>query len=150
MLFSGRSTHMRDLSIRTWITLDPPTIGPRENLKRARAQMRAANVAELLVVDDGKLVGTLNERDIWEHCPTSTLLMDDKRADELLEQFRVSGVMALHPPTLQPDASLSEAAQVLAARGRSGLPIVEDGKPIGFLTEASVMHAVAMLLGQES
>ena len=141
---------MRDLSIRTWITPAPPTIGPKENLKRARAQMRAANVAELLVVDDGKLVGTLNERDIWEHCPTSTLLMDDKQADELLEQFRVGGVMALHPPALQPDASLAEAAQVLAERGRSGLPIVEDGKPIGFLTEASVMHAVAMLLGQES
>jgi acetoin utilization protein AcuB len=141
---------MRDLSIRTWITPAPPTIGPKENLKRARAQMRAANVAELLVVDDGKLVGTLNERDIWEHCPTSTLLMDDKQADELLEKFRVGGMMALHPPVLRPDASLSEAAQVLATRGRSGLPVVEDGKPIGFLTEASVMHAVAMLLGQES
>ena len=141
---------MRDLSIRTWITPSPPTIGPKENLKRARAQMRAANVAELLVIDEDRLVGTLNERDIWEHCPTSTLLMDDKQADELLEQFRVGGVMALHPPALQSDASLAEAAQVLAERGRSGLPIVEDGKPIGFLTEASVMHAVAMLLGQES
>jgi acetoin utilization protein AcuB len=141
---------MRDLSIRTWITPAPPTIGPKENLKRARAQMRAANVAELLVVDDGKLVGTLSERDIWEHCPTSTLVMDDKQADELLEQFRVGGVMALHPPVLRPDASLAEAAKVLAECGRSGLPVVEDGVPIGFLTETSVMHAVSMLLGPES
>ena len=120
---------MRDFSIRPWITPAPPTIGPKENLKRARAQMRAANVAELLVVDDGKLVGTLSERDIWEHCPTSTLLMDDKQADELLEQFRVGGVMALHPPVIQPEASLSEAAQVFADCGRSGLPVVEDGAP---------------------
>ena len=141
---------MRDLSIRTWITPVPPMIGPKENLKQARAKMRAANVAELLVVDDGKLVGTVSERDIWEHCPTSTLLMDDKQADELLEQFRVGGVMALHPPVLRPEASLSEAAQVFAECDRYGLPVVEDGKPIGFLTEASVMHAVVMLLGQES
>jgi acetoin utilization protein AcuB len=141
---------MRDISIHPWITSAPPTIGPKENLKRARAQMRTANVAELLVVDDGKLVGTLSERDIWEHCPTSTVVMDDKQADELLEQFRVGGVMALHPPVLRPDASLAEAAQVFAAGGRSGLPVVEDGTPIGFLTEMSVMHAVAMLLGSES
>lgn len=141
---------MRDLSIRTWITPAPPTIGPKDNLKRARARMRAANVAELLVVDDGKLVGTISERDIWEHCPTSTLLMDEKHADELLERFRVGGVMALHPPVLRPDASLSEAAQLFAACGRSGLPVVEDGLPMGFLTEASVMHAVAMLLAPES
>ena len=141
---------MRDISIHPWITSAPPTIGPKENLKRARAQMRAANVAELLVVDDGKLVGMLSERDIWEHCPTSTVVMDDKQADELLEQFRVGGVMALHPPVLRPDASLAEAAQVFAAGGRSGLPVVEDGTPIGFLTEMSVMHAVAMLLEPES
>lgn len=141
---------MKDLGIRAWITPTPPTIGPKENLNRARARMRAANVAELLVVDDGKLVGTLSERDIWKHCPTSTLLMDDKQADELLEQFRVGGVMALYPPVIHPEASLSEAAQVLAECGRSGLPVVDDGLPIGFLTEASVMHAVAMLLGPEA
>lgn len=140
---------MKDVSIRTWITPAPPTIGPKENLKRARAQMRAAHVAELLVVDDGKLVGTLSDRDLWEHCPTSTLLMDEKQADELLEQFRVGGVMALHPPVLRPDASLSEAAQVFADCGRSGLPVVEEGLPIGYLTEANVMQAVAMLLGPE-
>ena len=89
---------MGDLSIRIWITPAPPTIGPKEHLKQARTKMRAANVAELLVIDEGKLVGTISERDIWEHCPTGTLLMDDKQADELLEQFRVGGVMALHPP----------------------------------------------------
>ena len=141
---------MGDLSIRTWITPAPPTIGPKEHLKQARTKMRAANVAELVVIDEGKLVGTISERDIWEHCPTSTLLMDDKQADELLEQFRVGGVMALHPPVIRPEASLSEAAQLLAECGRSDLPVVENGKPIGFLTEASVMHAVVMLLGQES
>jgi acetoin utilization protein AcuB len=125
-------------------------VGPKENLKQARATMRAANVAELLVVDDGKLVGTVSDRDIWAHCPTSTLVMDDKQANELLEHFRVGGVMALHPPVLRPEASLSEAAKVFADCDRSGLPVVEDGKPIGFLTEASVMHAVALLLEPEA
>jgi CBS domain-containing protein len=141
---------MRDLSIRPWITPAPPTIGPKENLKRARAQMRGAKVAELLVVDDGKLVGTVSERDIWAHCPTSTLVMDEKQAEDLLAQFRVGGVMALHPAVIHPEASLSEAAQVFADCGRSGLPVVDGGLPIGFLTEANVMHAVAMLFRQES
>lgn len=58
--------------------------------------------------------------------------------------------MALHPPVLWPDASLAEATKVLAAGGCSDLPVIEDGTPIGLLTEASVIHAVAMLLGQES
>ncbi len=138
---------MSDLSIRAWMTAAPPTIGPKESLKRALALLRTAKVAELLVMDDGRLVGMLNERDIWEYCPTSALLLDDKQAEELLEQFRVGGVMALHPPVLTPDALLPDAAQLLAQSGRSGLPVVADRIPVGFLTEASVLQAVALLLG---
>ncbi len=140
---------MSDLSIRAWITAAPPTIGPKESLKRALALLRTAKASELLVVDDGRLVGMLSERDIWEHCPTSALLLDDKQAEELLEQFRVGGVMALHPPLMTPDTPLSEAAQLFAQSERSGLPVVEDGIPVGFLTEANLMRAVAQLFGPD-
>jgi CBS domain-containing protein len=91
---------MSDLPIRAWMTAPPPTIGPKESLKRALAVLRTAQVAELLVVENGRLVGMLSERDIWKHCPTSALLLDAQHAEELLAQFRVGGVMALHPPTL--------------------------------------------------
>jgi acetoin utilization protein AcuB len=140
---------MSDLSIRTWMTAAPPIIGPKESLKRARALLHTAKVPELLVMDDGRLVGMLNERDIWESCPTSAVLLDDKQADELLGQFRVGGVMALHPPMLTPDTLLPEAAQLLAQSGRAGLPVVADGIPVGFLTEASVLQAAALLLGDD-
>jgi hypothetical protein len=100
---------MRNFSIRPWITPAPPTIGPKENLKRARTQMRAANVAELLVVDDGKLVGTVSERDIWERCPTSTLWVTN--TPRVLDGFGL-GVMALHPPVIH---------QKPPYRGRAGI-----------------------------
>jgi predicted transcriptional regulator len=111
--------------------------------------MRSAKVPELLVMDGRVLVGTLSERDIWEHCPTSVVVMDDKQAEELLEQIRVGGVMALHPPTITPDTSLREAAQIFAQSKRSGLPVLDNGALVGLLTEDNVMHAVAMLLGEE-
>jgi acetoin utilization protein AcuB len=141
---------MADLSIQAWITIPPAIVSPKESLRRAREFMRAAKVTELLVVDGGKLVGTVSERDIWEHCPTSALVMDNERAEDLLEQFRVGGVMALHPPVITPDTLLPEAAQLLAQSGRSGLPVVINGVPVGFLTEARVMQAIALLLGGDS
>ncbi|HXG22502.1 MAG TPA: CBS domain-containing protein [Methylomirabilota bacterium] len=140
---------MPDLSIRAWMTSAPPTIGPKESVKRALAMLRTAKVAELLVMDEGRVVGMVGERDIWEHCPTSALLLDDQQAEALLEQFRVGGVMALHPPLITPATLLPEAAQLLAQSGRSGLPVVEDGMPVGFLTEASVLQAMALLLGAD-
>ena len=135
-------------NIRPLMSSVPPSINPKESLRRARVLMRAAKVDELFVLDDGKLVGTLNESDIWKHCPTSAVVLDDKQAEELLEQFRVGGVMTLHPPVVTPETTLREAVQLFGQSGRHGLPVLEDGVPIGLLTEERVMQAVAALLGE--
>jgi len=138
---------MSHLSIRAWMSGAPLTVGPKENLSRARTLMRTAKVSALLVVDDGKLVGILSERDIWEHCPTSAVVLTEQQAEELLAQIRVGGVMALHPPVVTPETSLHEAAQLFAQSGRhGGLPVVENGVPVGLLTEENVMRAVVTLL----
>jgi len=135
-------------NIRQLMSRVPPSISPKESVRRARTLMRAAKVDELFVLDAGKLVGTLSESDIWKHCPTSALVLDDKQTEELLEQFRVGGVMTLHPPVVAPETTLREAVQLFGQSGRHGLPIVEDGIPIGLLTEERVMQAVAALLGE--
>ena len=137
---------MKYFSIRPWMKRAPLTIGPKENLRRARGLMRSANVQELLVVDEDKLVGLLNEQDIWTHCPTSVLVLDEKQANDLLEQIRVGGVMTLHPPVIKPDTPLREALQLFAQTGRHGLPVVDDGALIGLLTEESALQATAAVL----
>lgn len=134
--------------VRPWMHSAPLTIGPKDNLRRARQLMRTANVEELMVIDDGKLVGMLNEHDMWSHCPTSTLVLEEKLAEELLGQIRVGGVMTLHPPVVTPDTSLREALQYFAQSGRHALPVLEDGALIGVLTEESALHAVAAVLSE--
>ena len=135
--------------IRAWMTNIHPTIGPKESVRRARALLHSTKAVELLVIDNGKLVGMLNEQDIWQHCPTSALMMEEQRVNELLAQFRVAAVMALHPPVIAPDAPLSEAARLFAESGRAGIVVVEHGSPIGFLTEGSFMHAAEFLLSSK-
>ena len=141
---------MPDVTMRSLMTAAPPSIGPKDTVRRARALLREMNMAELLVMDDRKLVGTLNERDIWERCPTAMVVLSEKQADELLEQFRVGGIMALHPQVVNPDTSLPDAVRLLAQSGRTGLPVIEDGTPIGFVTETSLMEAAAILLTDQS
>ena len=133
-------------NIRSLMSSSPPSINPKENLRYARVLMREAQVDELFVLDGGKLVGTLSESDIWKHCPTSTIVLDDKQAEELLGQFRVGGVMTLHPPVVAPETTLQEAVQLFGQSGRRGLPVVENGVPIGSLSEEKVMQAVALVL----
>ena len=139
---------MTALNVRPWMQGAPFTIGPKDSLRRARMLIRTANVEELLVMDGGKLVGILNEHDMWRHCPTSMLVLAEKQADELLEQIRVGGVMTLHPPRVTPDTPLREALQLFAQSGRHALPVVEDGILVGLLTEESALQAVAAVLSE--
>jgi CBS domain-containing protein len=137
---------MSNTQIRLWMSSVPPTIGPQESVRRARTLLLTTKDHEILVLDKGKVVGMLNEHDIWQHCPTSTLMMEESRVNDLLDQFRVGAVMGLHPPMLAPDAEIADAAGLFAASGRGGIVVVEDGIPIGFLSEANFLHAVELLL----
>jgi acetoin utilization protein AcuB len=136
------------LNVRPWVSKVIPTIGPKDSLRRARALMRETHVPELLVIDESKVVGLLSERDIWEHCPTSVLLLEEKQADELLEQIRVGGVMTLHPPVVTPDTSLREVVHLFAQSKRQGFPVVENGVLVGILTEERVLQAIAAVLSE--
>lgn len=51
--------------------------------------------------------------------------------------------MTLHPPTLTPDTSVREAAQLFAASGRHGLPVVAEGVLVGLLTQDKILQVLA-------
>lgn len=138
---------MDDASINAWMNRAPTTISPQATLAHARSLIRHAQTSTLIVVDHGRVVGTVTERNIWDHCPTTAIVLDDTQANELLAQFRVSGVMTLHPQVLSPQASLREAAHLLAQGDRPGLPVVEDGRVIGVLEMQNLVQAMAALLG---
>ena len=86
---------MANWSVRDWMNSTPLIIGPKETLRRAHALLQTGNVSELLVVDGGKLVGTLSERDLWNRCPKGTLVLEEQQTDELLAVIQVGGVMII-------------------------------------------------------
>ena len=80
-------------------------------------------------MDNGKLVGTLSEQDIWHHCPTSAVVMNEQQVEDLLGHVRVAGVMALQPLTITLDTPLHEAAQRFTPAKRQPLVVMENGVP---------------------
>ncbi|TIR45378.1 MAG: CBS domain-containing protein, partial [Mesorhizobium sp.] len=58
---------LRDLVMRTHRTGDIVSVGPDESLLNAYGRMRRSDVSQLPVLDDGKLVGIVDESDILAH-----------------------------------------------------------------------------------
>ena len=102
----------------------------------ARA-MRVKNVGTVVVVNAGRPIGLLTDRDL-----VVDVLAHGKDPDVV----RVSEVMRKKPIVIGADEGVLDAAKMFAKTGVRRLPVVaKDGKLIGIIT----MDDVLMLLGNE-
>ena len=101
------------------------SLSPQSSVREAARLMASANVAALLVADDGHMLGIVTERDVSARVVAAGL---DPDATPL------SRVMTPEPRSLAPDDSISEALELMRRHSFRHLPVVDDGG-----------HAIAMV-----
>jgi acetoin utilization protein AcuB len=102
----------------------------------------------LPVMEDGKLVGIVTDRDVKRASPSSATLLDIQQALYHLSRLEVGAVMTLHPMTVQPDFTLEETAALFLERKISGVPVVDSsGEIVGIITKSDVFKALLSLSG---
>jgi acetoin utilization protein AcuB len=113
------------------------TIGVDQPLSLAHRVMRENNLRHLPVLDQGKLVGLVSERDL-------ALIEASRRLD--VDEVAVEKAMTANPYCVAPDASLVEVARQMATR-RYGAAIVVDGVDVvGIFTSVDALLALAHVL----
>ena len=70
-------------------------------------------------------------------------LNPDEQSDEVRRVKRFESGMVVNPMTIEPDATLADALELMARHNFSGFPVVEngDGKLVGILTNRDVRFA---------
>jgi len=116
------------------MTREPVTVGPRDTLAAAKDKMTQGGFRRLPVVEEGRLVGILSERDLRQHTG-------------YLENTKTNVAMTEDPLTVTPAATLEEAAQLLLRRKVGGLPVVEAGKLVGIITTSDILQAFLDVMG---
>ena len=72
----------------------------------------------------------------------------DLSTDLLLNDQSVSQVMTTDPITIAPDASVQDAAELMLEYQVSGLPVIEDGRVAGIITESDIFRLVVRSWGE--
>lgn len=136
---------MNQLKVRDLMTADPTTLKRNDKLTLAEDIMRLGRVRHLPVLDDdGKtLVGIVTQRDLFRDALAQALGYGKDAQRKLLDSLAVKDVMTSEVITVRPDASLVYAARVLTERKIGCLPVVEDGRLVGILTEGDFVALVA-------
>ena len=108
---------------RDWMRENPVSVAPDATLATARELMSENEVRRLPVVERGELIGILTNSDILRQIPSTADESDDDTR-LLLTQRTVREVMTYSPMTINPSATIQEAAERMLEYQVSGLPAV--------------------------
>ncbi|MCX7796187.1 MAG: CBS and ACT domain-containing protein [bacterium] len=129
------------------MTPNPIVIDPEVSILDALHIMKENKVRRLPVVAHGKLVGIVTERDLRESPSLKATSLSIYELNYLLAKTPVKEVMTKNPITVTPDTTIEEAAVIMRDNEISGLPVVEDGRVVGIVTETDIFDMLVKLLG---
>lgn len=138
------------MKVRDLMTTDPLTATPEMLLKEAARLMVRNKVSGLPVLSEGELVGIVTEGDFLRQeanrdQPYRFSLLDalfGEGPSEPPAVETVAEVMTETVVTITPEASIGEAARVMANQNVKRLPVVDgDGVLVGIISRADVVNA---------
>jgi len=125
------------LLVRDIMTKTLRTVKPNSSVLDAVQKMNKFNIGSILVVDGRKPVGIVTERDIL------------RRVVELSMEpsiVKVSDIMSHPVITINPDATIEEAARLMTVRQIKKLPVVEEDGVVGIITTMDIMKAAPRMM----
>jgi acetoin utilization protein AcuB len=117
------------------MTSRPMTVRACDTLQVAQGMMEAGRFRQLPVVDEGKLIGIITDRDLRQHIGQ-------------LNHTRVDAVMSLHPFSVHPSTPVEHAVYMLVTNKIGSLPVVDNGELVGIITVTDMLRALEGILGR--
>ena len=118
------------------MTSEVATLQRNEMLSLAEQLMNLGRIRHLPVVDDdGELVGIVSQRDLFHSGLMRALGHGKHAAARVRDMLPVKEVMSTEVVTTTRDSSLEEAARLMFDKKIGCLPVVENGRLVGILTE---------------
>jgi CBS domain-containing membrane protein len=131
----------RERLVRDLMTEKVFTLKPKDDLAALYDLMDTRHVRHVPIVDsDGELVGLVTDRDLSRSALGAVEELPLSVERDILRRRRIRGIMATEPDSIEPDATLKEAAEILLENKVGCLPVVEGLHLVGILTEADFVR----------
>lgn len=127
--------------VKYWMTSPVITVSPDTSLTEARKTIDENQIRALPVVEDEQLVGIITRRGLLR-LDISFLSEDVSKSGVPLAEEKVSSIMTDNPITVTPQTLIPKAARLMLENKITALPVVEEGKLVGILTNSDIMRFI--------
>jgi acetoin utilization protein AcuB len=132
------------MRISEWMKGSVRVVSPRDSVQRARSLLEQYGINQLPVVEDGRLVGIVAERDLRGASPKVDELSDilpEREGVPRPDRIPVETVMTRDVVVLHAGDSVEEAARLMRTRRIGAIPVVDGQRVVGMLTRGDVIDA---------
>jgi CBS domain-containing protein len=135
------------------------SVAPEVTVREIASQLLTARISAVPVVDaDGRLVGIVSEGDLLHRVEAGTaerprpwwlnILADPEGlAAEYVKSHgrRARDVMTANVVSVTEETPVAEIAELLETRRIKRVPVLRDGKPVGIVSRANLLHALVAI-----
>jgi CBS domain-containing protein len=131
-----------DLKVKEMMTKEVFTLGRNNALDLADDIMTLERIRHLPVLDEGRVVGVVSQRDLFRSALAVALGYGERAQKMLLKTLRVKEVMSEPAITVSPEATAKEATRLMLEHKIGCLPVVEGHTLVGIVTETDILRHV--------
>ncbi|MCX5879359.1 MAG: CBS and ACT domain-containing protein [Deltaproteobacteria bacterium] len=124
------------------------TVDADDSMLDATKLLKEHNIRHLPVLEKGKLVGVITDRDLKRASPSDATALEAHELLYLIANIKVREIMTKNPITVPYNYTIEEAAELLLQARISGMPVVDkDGDVIGTITQTDLFKVLISLTG---
>jgi CBS domain-containing protein len=123
----------------------PVTLKPEDTLNLANDIISLGRIRHIPVVEDGRLLGLLSERDLMGAAATTIFGLKQKSKSALLESVLIKDVMKKKVITVTSDTKVADAAHLMADKKIGCVPVMSNGTLVGLVTTTDILRYVERL-----
>ena len=123
------------------------TIAPDTPINDVLAMFKKEHIRRAPVIKDGKLVGIISHTDLLNASPSPVSSLSVWEMNYLISKVRVKEVMTKKVITVDADTPIEEAARVMADNKIGGMPVLNNGRVVGIITETDLFKIFLELMG---
>lgn len=131
------------LTVNDLMTIIPNSVTPKTTLRRVIEVMKTQGCRQLPVLESGRLVGIITDRDVRLVMNSPLVLHGRWQDEEILDHVMAESCMTPDPMTVAPNMPAYQAANMLSVYKFGALPVVDDGALVGIITVTDFLNYFA-------